>query len=88
MPISRVASSSRYAPAIGLSAAVQRGDLVFVAGTSAMDGSGAIVGGGDPYAQTQEVLRKISAVPAEVVVVAGLLDQRTSRARTRCRPRW
>jgi enamine deaminase RidA (YjgF/YER057c/UK114 family) len=36
-----------------------------VAGTTAVDGSGAVIGGDDPYAQTQEVLRKISAVLAE-----------------------
>jgi enamine deaminase RidA (YjgF/YER057c/UK114 family) len=65
MPVSRVASSSRYATVIGFSSAVRAGSLVFVAGTTAVDSSGAVIGGDDPYLQTQEVLRKISAVLTE-----------------------
>jgi len=65
MSVSRVASSSRYAPVIGFSSAARAGSLVFVAGTTAIDSSGAIVGGDDPYAQTQEALRKIGDVLAE-----------------------
>ena len=64
MSVSRVASSSRYAPVIGFSSAVRAGSLVFVAGTTAVDSSVAVIGGDDPYAQTQEALRKISAVLA------------------------
>ena len=59
--IQRVPSPSPYAPKIGFSAAVRAGDTVYVAGTTAIDGSGACVGGDDPYAQTKEVLRKIEA---------------------------
>jgi enamine deaminase RidA (YjgF/YER057c/UK114 family) len=33
---------------------------VFVSGTTATDDSGAIVGAGDPYVQTQQVLRNIA----------------------------
>jgi Endoribonuclease L-PSP len=65
MSVSRVVSSSRYAPVIGFSRAVRAGSLLFVAGTTAVDSSGAVIGGDDPYAQTQEALRKISAVLAE-----------------------
>src|SRR5674476_648763 len=65
MPVFRVASSSPYAPVIGFSSAVRAGNLVFVAGTTAVDSSGAVIGGDDPYAQTQEALRKISAMLAE-----------------------
>ena len=54
MSVSRVASSSRYAPVIGFSSAVRAGCLLFVAGTTAVDSSGAVIGGDDPYAQTQE----------------------------------
>ena len=61
MTLSRVASPSRYAPIIGFSSAVRAGDLVFVAGITAVDSSGAVVGGDDPYEQTREILRKISA---------------------------
>lgn len=59
MSVSRVASPSRYAPVIGFSAAVRAGDLVFVSGTTSVDGEGNVVGGADPHAQTAEVLRKI-----------------------------
>ena len=65
MPVFRVASSSPYASVIGFSSAVRAGSLVFVAGTTAVDSSGAVIGGDDPYAQTQEALRKISAMLAE-----------------------
>ncbi|WP_121193762.1 Rid family hydrolase [Motilibacter peucedani] len=61
MPVQRVASPSRYAPVIGFSAAVRAGDLVFVAGTTAVDGSGEVVGGDDAYLQAQDVFRKIGA---------------------------
>lgn len=67
MSIVRIASPSRYAPVIGFSSAVQAGGLVFVSGTTAVDGAGAVVGGDDAYAQTREVLRKIG----EVLTAAG-----------------
>ena len=51
MPVFRVASSSPYAPVIGFSSAVRAGNLVFVAGTTAVDSSGAVIGGDDPYAR-------------------------------------
>lgn len=66
MPVTRVASPSRYAPIIGFSSAVRAGDFVFVTGTTAADSSGGVVGQDDPYAQTQEIMRKISAALAEV----------------------
>ncbi len=59
MAVSRTMSPSRYARAIGFSGAVRAGDWILVAGTSAMDSSGATVGGDDPYAQAREVLRKV-----------------------------
>lgn len=55
-----VPSSSPYAPTIGFSAAVRAGDWVHVAGTTALNGEGEVVGGDDPAAQTREVLRKIT----------------------------
>lgn len=61
MPIARVPSPSPYAPTIGFSAAVRAGDWIHVAGTTAVDADGEIVGGDDPAAQTAEVLRKIAA---------------------------
>jgi enamine deaminase RidA (YjgF/YER057c/UK114 family) len=40
---------------------VRVGDHVSVAGTTASDENGAVVGAGDPYAQTVYTLRKIEA---------------------------
>lgn len=54
----RVESESRYAPVIGFSKAVRAGNLVFVAGMTAIDAAGVVVGGADPYRQAQESLRK------------------------------
>jgi enamine deaminase RidA (YjgF/YER057c/UK114 family) len=65
MTVSRVSSSSRYAPVIGFSSAVRAGDWVTVAGTTAVDGDGTVVGAGDPYAQAQEALRKIGVALQE-----------------------
>ena len=55
----RVPSPSPYAPVIGFSAAVRAGDLVFVAGMTAVRADGAIVGE-DAYAQAREALRKVA----------------------------
>jgi enamine deaminase RidA (YjgF/YER057c/UK114 family) len=57
----RVPSPSLFAPTIGFSAAVRSGDLVCVAGMSAVDVDGTVVGGDDPYLQAREALRKVVA---------------------------
>ena len=72
MAIERVASASPYAEPIGFSAAVRAGDLVFVAGTTALDTSGELVGGDDPHAQTLEALRKVGA---SLAAAGARLDQ-------------
>ncbi|HEY6888483.1 MAG TPA: RidA family protein [Solirubrobacter sp.] len=59
--MTRVASPSPYAPPIGFSAAARAGDWIHVAGTTALDAEGTMVGGDDPAGQTREVLRKIAA---------------------------
>ena len=59
MPPLLVPSPSRYAPLIGFSAAVRAGDRVLVAGTTAVDAQGGVVGGDDVAAQAREALRKI-----------------------------
>ncbi|MBI4519898.1 MAG: RidA family protein [Gemmatimonadetes bacterium] len=43
----------------GYSRAVQVGDLVVVAGTTAVDDDGAVVGTGSPYAQAKFIYEKI-----------------------------
>src|SRR5437879_108959 len=56
-----ISGSSPYEPIVGYSRAVRVGDTVYVAGTTATDACGNVVGVGDPYAQTVQALRNIEA---------------------------
>ncbi len=51
--------NSPWEPLVGYSRAVRVGNLVWVAGTTAINDLGELVGPGDPYAQTIQVLTNI-----------------------------
>lgn len=67
-----LSSGAPWEPIVGYSRAVVVGDRVFIAGTTATDGKGGIVGIGDPYAQARQAIANIAAALAQCG--SGLAD--------------
>ncbi len=66
MEKTKISSGTKWESVVGYSRTIRVGSNIYVAGTTATDDFGKIIGKGDPYAQTVQIIKNIDSALRKV----------------------